>query len=1507
MKKSLSLLLGSALLLGSSIPLSCAPLAQKADAPLPGRQNSVHAMLPQTKRTPLVNRLIRDTQVEGIHHVKSAVSINNRRAMRSATVAKAAMSPNIDLRGVWSLSDSWEPWAGEYGMYHVPFTQDGAMVKIKDFFNRYDIGYDDNNGNFYAVSFEEFWGEYDIFLDVYDTETWTRKSHKAVEKGMAGTAIALDPTTGDVYGCFNNDDLSGMVWGKGDFVNRTRTKILDIDGSYVAVGCSKQGQYYGVTNEGLFGKIDKATGEFTLIADTGTPSKYFCDGAVDDKDGVFVYVYCTETESGVMTLDLTTGAAEKVHTFTGLNQINGVHIAKPAAEDKAPGVPVLSVSCPEGAMQADIVLTMSGSLFDGTPATGQSFNYEITADGTSIATGSALAGETVNISKEIATQGVVKFVAVVSNSEGAAPAVNAECFIGKGTPKAPANVKLSATDTEFNLTWDAVTESADGGYMDAAGVTYTITDAQGTVLAEGITGNSWSSAYTQPDNFTLVKYGVRSVYGDNASATVSSNACGIGAYSTPLAMDMNNRDNFDSHTVVNANNDGSTWTFVNAGRTRYTYSDANQADDWIISPNIRLEAGKVYLYKAEVLNQGAFYPERIEIKMGQGVTAEAMTTTLVEPTVVSSYSYQNLEVSSYLRPEADGTYNIGVHAISDPNSYYLYLVKYSVSAALSAAAPAPAENVSAEGDPTGLYKAVVKFSVPTKSVTGAGLTGDVNVKVIRGYDTVIKEQSVAPGTSVELTDDTMTSTDTYTYTIKLSNADGEEALPVKVSAFVGPKDPAALTNVKLTQVDNTTLKLDWDPVTSAVDGTPIPAENITYNVYKVVNTGQGLALDSTPLNAQPLTVNTFTTDAVDFGTEQDFTYLGVIAYNRDVNGQAAIGYCLTGDPYQMPVRYTNAASLQEHFMSYGGQGSFMLGNATTFADITAVDGDGEFYAIRNVDTNGIAGPTYIETGKIVVSGDSPAIIFHSYNSAKDSGTQDSNLTHVSVITADGETEIGVIDNAEESVSGWYRRSFGLEQFVGQEVQVRLTTEPKTHIYNCYDNIRVAQDVANDLSVDVEIPDRVTTDKEFEITAKVYSCGYDDCGAFTVKLFRNGELIDAVDVDGLACDEFDTYSFTTSLTRNEPETSNFHVVVECADDKDLSNNTTDSYAVTRNISKLPTVTGLTGVGDDGKITLTWEAADLGTSEPERITEDFESGDSFADEFYGWTFVDPDNAPRGGFAGVEVPGHPQESAFSFFIFDSSYPDFNDTFAAKSGTKYLAALYRKDGEDNNDWAISPVLSGEAQTVSFAARAYNGAEKVELWYSTLENPTLDDFVKCEDLGTRTLSEWYWSTCTAELPEGARRMAIRCVSSYSLMVKIDDVTFTRMSGLYGVELQGYNVYCDGKKITETPVSDPTHSYLSDGVTHTYNVTAVYNTGESEFSAPVTVVQSALETVDAAAASIRVVGHTICVDVDADAEVAVYAADGRLMRSARGPVNITVAPAVYVVKAGTLTRKVIVK
>lgn len=296
-------------------------------------------------------------------------------------------------------------------------------------------------------------------------------------------------------------------------------------------------------------------------------------------------------------------------------------------------------------------------------------------------------------------------------------------------------------------------------------------------------------------------------------------------------------------------------------------------------------------------------------------------------------------------------------------------------------------------------------------------------------------------------------------------------------------------------------------------------------------------------------------------------------------------------------------------------------------------------------------------------------------------------------------------------------------------------------------------------------------------------------------------------------------------------------------------------------------------------------------------------------------------------LEIPNHKgMTDTGSFFIWDWDDPLIPANvaaFAAHSGTKMIVSEYTiaKDEdtgsnyiEKSDDWAISPLLSGNAQKITFYARPFevHSQELLEVYYSTVDSISTDLFtqvgetIKLKTNGNMLSNEGDWEEISFDVPEGAKRFAIRVVSRDGFVCCIDDVQFESAGGTRH-ELLGYDVFKNGVMLSEDAVLEG--NYVDKNVAngaHTYHVIANYMAGRSELSNPAYISVSSIAELESEGVNVAVDENVIVVNAPENYKINVVAADGRIVYIGQGNAKIEVVEGIYIVKVGELTVKVIV-
>ena len=239
--------------------------------------------------------------------------------------------------------------------------------------------------------------------------------------------------------------------------------------------------------------------------------------------------------------------------------------------------------------------------------------------------------------------------------------------------------------------------------------------------------------------YFLEAYEGISITKDAPAEEVATTGANVDA--VPYANALASAEDFADFGVIDSNKDGSTWSFDSSYGTVYKWNSSNAANDWLISPAIKLEAGKKYHFAIDAKAAGASFPEKFEVLLGTEAKASALTQSVLPEVTVTSTEFTTYENEEFSVAET-GYYHFGIHATSDADQFRLAVANFLVEAGVEGTAPAAVTDLAVVQTPDEL-EAVVSFKAPTKTVGGADLTDLTKIDVLRDGAVVKSFENVA--------------------------------------------------------------------------------------------------------------------------------------------------------------------------------------------------------------------------------------------------------------------------------------------------------------------------------------------------------------------------------------------------------------------------------------------------------------------------------------------------------------------------------------------------------------------------------------------------------------------------------------------------------------------------------------------------------------------------------------------------------------------------------------------
>lgn len=974
----------------------------------------------------------------------------------------------------------------------------------------------------------------------------------------------------------------------------------------------------------------------------------------------------------------------------------------------------------------------------------------------------------------------------------------------------------------------------------------------------------------------------------------------------PWSNDFSSPD-ISAFTIIDGDNDDRIWEYDSENecmKSGSTKSGVIDKDDWLITPGLLLEKGKVYTISMDLWRRSARYEERAEVWLGSAPTAAGMTRVLLERTKLQEDSPK--EYTFEVTVQETGAYYIGIHAVSEPLRWTMYADNIKVDCTSSESAPAAIADFAPVADIHGAAKVDITFTAPSTTYDNGQLTSISKIEISRDGTVIKTFENPAPGTALTYTDDPVTE-GMRVYTVTASNGAGQSQ-PVSEQVYVGfttPKAPAKATITEDPEMLGM-VKVAWEPVTEDIYGKIYPEGTVTYFVA-----------DATSIVQRDITGTSIDVHAVPEG--QDFAYYGVFT-RAGRYGQSAeyanTGMIPVGEPYAIPF-YESAPGADLSF-HWGKKNLSEESNWGTLdlessgGSIDAFDGDGGYIGSLCKKSGD---RTRLMSGKVDISSAKNPYLRFAYWAWEENDKPETII--VMAREAGDPEEFATIatfyTTAPKGKGGWQRVFIPLDAYKGKTIQIAFETVMGNHFYTMFDAITLYNVHDHDLAVTgIVTPSRVKTAETHEVTAEIENRGVNTESDYTIDLLLNGQTVKTLPGTPISLGEYRTFTFTNELGVNNPKECEYKVRVNVDGDGNLDDNESETKVTFLTLPNYPTVPGLNGSVDEstGNVLLTWETPDTSRPKPEPTFDSFEDYESFAIDNVGdWTMHDLDGEENYVIEDNEFPHNGE--AFSFIVLDTRR--MQTPYQANSGVKAMVSFpSTKNG--NNDWLITPMLWDGEQEITFFAKSHiglYGLESFDVLYSTAGTSPYE-FTR---IGGEKEVPTTWTRYTYTVPEGTKYFAVRCTSKNMLAFMVDDFEFLSASSpLPDLTIKGYNVYRDMIRLNTEPIAGNTFTDNQPmNRQHTYHVSAVYNAGESQLSDPCDPFLSGIDTIepDTAGTAVKVFGMKGAITVTgADgSQVDVFNATGALVFSCSGrnSLTVTVNAGVYMVKVNGTTHKVLVR
>ncbi len=752
--------------------------------------------------------------------------------------------------------------------------------------------------------------------------------------------------------------------------------------------------------------------------------------------------------------------------------------------------------------------------------------------------------------------------------------------------------------------------------------------------------------------------------------------------------------------------------------------------------------------------------------------------------------------------------------VPESGSYKFDVIPYNAEGAGSAVSatvfiglvPTAVSDLQVTPAADGALTAVVSFTAPTTTLGDIPLESLPKIEIL--CDSVLAETiyNPVPGSSQSVTV-TVPENGTYKFDV-IPYAAGGAGPAASASSYIGKDAPSYVVNIEGVDNKDGSVTFSWAPYTeeTGVHGLPLDLSTLKYNVYSAYVDGNSLALGDL---LTTVTDTLATIDCPNWNTgDFDLFYAVVAPVVSDIEGDYNAGSIVIGAPEELPFFESTTTEGEDIKINHDWWISSIAGSSNWgLTDDSADDEGGCFlYQAASLGQDYAAA---LNTNKITLAGAEKPVLKFNYalQTGYFGGYAD---LYVAIELQDG-TGYNFVFSASTDDEGfqegtWYEGVVDLSEFANEEyVIVSFIGASNDYGGSAYlDNIQI-KDMAgvDDLSVKVYAPEKAETGSTIQAFALVENVGGQDveAGSYSVKFYVNGELYETItETEAMeALTGYSIYSVEYPVTLFDKEGVTIKAEVVYENDTDVENNA-DEAEIAVLVNDLPTVTDLSGVEEDGNVSLTWSAPEAGLA---TVTADFEDGED------GFSTIDADNDGNGW---ELVNGLKSQSG-------------TNAWSSASYVNNVGPL------TPDNWLVTPraLLTGKFSFYACGQDASWAEEHFAVFVTTGDSLNTQSYTQVSEEFVATSEMTKYTVDLSDYDGVEGYIAIRhfnCTDMFRL--NVDDVTYTPV-GATEMVANGYNVYRDGELIATVEDTEYVDEGVADGE-HAYFVSVLYGEQESDFS-----------------------------------------------------------------------------
>lgn len=436
--------------------------------------------------------------------------------------------------------------------------------------------------------------------------------------------MTFDYSTQTMYGLMFENGKSKIK--KIDIKTGSMTEVCILERTAGTLAADKNGTLYAISVTSSLYKIDKTTGQMSLIVDTNLGGLLRNQTMEFDhtEEGVLYWAAVSSYlegghETNLIRFDLKNIGKQDSPIFKNIGIIGSqasmqaIYIPFAMGGEAAPMTPKnLSIEVVEGGQKKAILSWINPDSTFGGEKLSDISSITILRDDKEVAKidniniGQKMTWEDVKLSEDKE----YKYAVYASNSAGDGQVAYISQFIGFDAPGEVQNLTLDITDecNSVKISWEKPSKGLNGGILSSDAITYKIVRSDNITICDNI--NSTNFTDNNIDELNRYSYFIFATNKYGTSKTKSNSIVAGKAILPPVLQDFTNTNVFWSQwSIIDNNKDDYSWLF-NSGISASIFGSYElgaeyiinptitpnyinkDADEWLISPPISFETNK---------------------------------------------------------------------------------------------------------------------------------------------------------------------------------------------------------------------------------------------------------------------------------------------------------------------------------------------------------------------------------------------------------------------------------------------------------------------------------------------------------------------------------------------------------------------------------------------------------------------------------------------------------------------------------------------------------------------------------------------------------------------------------------------------------------------------------------------------------------------------------------------------------------------------------------------------